>query len=53
MRLRVDEPCWLEPGDPGRAAVIVIPNSDPRTYRPETRVDVSGFAWQRAGEGPA
>lgn len=50
MRLRVAAPCWLASGDPGRAAVIVIPHPDPATHRPETRVDVSGFAWRDAGE---
>lgn len=51
MRLRVAEPCWLAADDPGRAAVIVIPGSDPQTYLPSTRVDVSGFAWREpAGE---
>ena len=49
MRLRVAEPCWLAAGDAGRAAVIVIPGSDPRTYLPTTRVDVSHFSWR----GPA
>ena len=46
MRLRVAEPCWLAAGDTGRAAVIVIPGSDPRTYLPTTRVDVSDFSWR-------
>lgn len=46
MRLRVEEPCWLAAGDPGRAAVIVIPGSDPGTYVAGTRVDVSDFAWR-------
>ncbi|MFN8604116.1 MAG: hypothetical protein U0842_26870 [Candidatus Binatia bacterium] len=51
MRLRVAEPCWLAAGDTGRAAVIVIPGSDPRTYLPTTRVDVSDFSWrEQAGE---
>lgn len=51
MRLRVAEPCWLAAGDAGRAAVIVIPGSDPRTYLPTTRVDVSDFSWrEQAGE---
>lgn len=53
MRLRVDQPCWLAPGDPGRAAVIVIPHPDARTYRADSRVDVSGFAWRPPAGEPA
>lgn len=45
MRLRVEEPCWLAADERGRAALIVIPASDPRAYLPSTRVDVSGFSW--------
>ena len=53
MRLRVAEPCWLAAGDAGRAAVIVIPGSDPRTYLPTTRVDVSHFSWRGPAGGRA
>lgn len=46
MRQRVDAPCWLAPGDPGSALVVVIPPPDPTTTRPGSRVDVSAFAWR-------
>lgn len=49
MRMRVDEPCWLADHATGRAGVIVIPGSDPRAHTPDTRVDVSAFAWRRPG----
>ena len=47
MRQRVDAPCWLPPGATGSALLIVIPDQGDAT--PETRVDVSSFAWVDAG----
>jgi len=45
MRQRVDAPCWLASGATGSALVVVIPDPDPATHGPESRVEVSGFAW--------
>jgi hypothetical protein len=45
MQLAVDPPCWLEPGEPGRALVVVIPHPDP-AERAGARVDVSRLAWR-------
>jgi len=50
MRQRVGAPCWLEPGDPGSALLVVIPEQ--ATAVPETSVDVSGFAWAQADGAP-
>src|SRR5581483_9978670 len=46
MRLAVGEPCWLEPGEPGRALVVVIPHPDPAHRTADVRVDVARFAWR-------
>jgi hypothetical protein len=46
MRQQVAAPCWLAPGDPGRALVLVIPHPDPSTATREARVEVARFAWQ-------
>jgi hypothetical protein len=44
LRRSVDAPCWLEPGDPGHALVVVIPNPsgnrDPRAH-----VGISDLTW--------
>lgn len=48
MRQRVAAPCWLAPGAPGHALLVVIPDPDPATHTPESRVDVSRFAWLAA-----
>jgi len=45
MRQRVDAPCWLPAGATGSALLVVIPHPDPATLTPESRVDVSRFAW--------
>lgn len=49
MRQRVDAPCWLPDGEAGSALLVVIPHPDPATQTPESRVDVSRFAWLDAG----
>jgi hypothetical protein len=46
MRQQVAAPCWLAPGDPGRALVLVIPHPDPSIATREARVEVARFAWQ-------
>lgn len=46
MRQRVDAPCWLPAGATGSALLVVIPHPDPATLTPESRVDVSRFAWR-------
>lgn len=45
MRQRVAAPCWLAPGATGSALIVVIPDPDPNTHAPGSRVDVSRFAW--------
>jgi hypothetical protein len=45
MRRAVAAPCWLAPDDPGRALVLVIPEHDGAAGAPDTRVEVSDFAW--------
>ena len=52
MRQRVAAPCWLAPGAPGHAVLVVIPDPDPATHTPATRVDVSRFAWLEPGPMP-
>lgn len=45
MRQRVAAPCWIAPGDPARALVLVIPSPDPPAT-PGARVEVSDFVWR-------
>lgn len=46
MRWPVAPPCWLAPGDPGRALVLVIPAPDAARQAPDARVEVVDFAWR-------